>query len=158
MEINKFYCQSCAESTTYTSVKPKFCSHCGQPFAVFGSAPVKKVSPPSQPIGERDGDNPSVWSGIGSNLKPASYYKNKSKSNIEPPEDDDLDDENDEGDEGYFDPNYVPGNIKPVSFDDIIPSRKRSEGVKFGDIIKSEPNEPQKVKSKSKPGRKKKHV
>jgi hypothetical protein len=149
MEVNKFYCETCVEFTLYTTVKPRFCSACGQPFAVFGAAPktVKQI------VAEIEKTPTPSWG----NLKGASYYRNKEKAKFveEDPDDDDLEEE---GDDFQGDPNYVPGSIKEVSFDGIFGnSGKKNKGVSLADIIGSETVDNDKpVKSKKPRGRKKK--
>ena len=41
------YCKSCGAPTVYGSKKPKFCSHCGEPFdsTVKASTPTKRPAP-----------------------------------------------------------------------------------------------------------------
>lgn len=165
-ELSKFHCQSCSEATPYSANKPAFCSHCGQPFAVFGSV-IK--NPFVDPGPEEDGKAAAEVNTF--KMKPASYYKAKSKAKAkevdldEDDEDDTEDDEGggeEEGDDYKGDPNYIPGSIKEVSFDDMFDlGNKKNKGVAFSDIISSEAIADEQPKPKSAPapkrrGRKKK--
>ena len=46
------YCKSCGAPTVYGSKKPKFCSHCGEPFdsTVKASTPTKRPAPQKKQI------------------------------------------------------------------------------------------------------------
>ena len=44
------YCKSCGAPTAYGSKKPKFCSHCGQP---FGSEAQAKTQPAKRPVPQK---------------------------------------------------------------------------------------------------------
>ena len=46
------YCKSCGAPTAYGSKKPKFCSHCGEPFdsTVKASTPTKRPAPQKKQI------------------------------------------------------------------------------------------------------------
>ena len=57
--MSKIFCSdsSCAKATTYEAMKPKFCSHCGQPFdaafkvtAVVGRPPTQHLEEYPRPI------------------------------------------------------------------------------------------------------------
>lgn len=149
MNIEKFYCKSCSEATLYNSIKPRFCAFCGQSFAVFSSAVVapKPTAPASQ-------DNKPFFEPTPT-IRPASYYRNRSKAKeqeLEDDIDDDLDD--DDGEHGEFGANS--GESLQQLFGQGL--AKRNKGVKFGDIIKveSKANESKQLakdKPKSKPGR-----
>ena len=39
----KTYCSTCGSGTSYTMVKPKFCSSCGETFSTLGKTPSKRV-------------------------------------------------------------------------------------------------------------------
>lgn len=42
--MNKIFCQNCGTKHDYASVKPKFCSACGEPFAGIASTkPSKRI-------------------------------------------------------------------------------------------------------------------
>ena len=162
-ELSKFHCQSCSEATPYSANKPAFCSHCGQPFAVFGS--VIKNPFLEHELKEGEEDKAAAVSEVNTfKMKPASYYKSKAKAaKLKEVELDDEDDDSEEEGEDYKgDPNYVPGSIKEVSFDDMFDlGNKKNKGVAFSDIISSEAIADEQPKPKSAPapkrrGRKKK--
>ncbi len=146
MNIEKFYCRNsnCAEATLYNGVKPRFCAFCGQSFAVFSSAVV--APKPTTPVSQ---DNNPFFEPTPT-IRPASYYRNRSKAKEQELEDDIDDDLDDDGEQGEF------GADSGESLQQLFGQglTKRNKGVKFGDIIKveSKANE-SKDKPKSKPGR-----
>ena len=46
------YCKSCGAATAYGSKKPKFCSHCGEPFdsTAKASTPTKRPAPQKKQV------------------------------------------------------------------------------------------------------------
>jgi len=39
----KTYCSTCGSGTSYTMVKPKFCSSCGETFSALNKTPSKRI-------------------------------------------------------------------------------------------------------------------
>jgi len=58
--MNKIYCAntSCAKVNTYEAIKPKFCSHCGQPFSGGFSFSVAQSQTPTPVLGVRQNTLP----------------------------------------------------------------------------------------------------
>lgn len=131
MNIEKFYCTSCAEATLYNSIKPRFCAFCGQSFAVFSSATIKPKTV-NQEI-----NSPEIYNNTffepKPTIRPASYYRNKAKTKLEG-EEDDLDNEIEDNDLGEFGSD-TGENLQTLFGQGLM---KRNKGVKFGDIIKKE--------------------
>ena len=46
----RIYCQSCGNPTDYLSTKPKFCSHCANPFESSGHAKSSFTPPTPKPL------------------------------------------------------------------------------------------------------------
>jgi len=102
----KIYCQDCGSPTTYSDVKPKFCSSCGKPFDK--NIVINKAQP----------QKPTI-------TKPQNIKINKPSLNIEDNEDDIHEDDEEESTAS------IP-NINKIDFEiaDIKPSK-----IKMGDII-----------------------
>lgn len=131
MNIESFYCQHCTEKSIYSGLKPRYCCYCGKSFAVFSSAVVTpKPSPPAAPASEDD--NPFFEPKP--TIRPASYYRNRSKAKEQELEDDIDDDLDDDGEQGEF--GADSGESLQQLFDQGL--TKRNKGVKFGDIISKE--------------------
>ena len=153
MEIQSFYCSVCAEKTIYDAIKPRFCSGCGQPFAVFANKPKNSVAAVAREVEaeeEEDNEEPKLT------IKPASYYRNRVKgAQVEAEVEDDDDGETEGGDDDE-DNDYQGGDPdlrasivgQPNLLDNLTRNLKSNKGVKFSDIIKVTPepqfNEPSK--------------
>lgn len=150
MNIESFYCQHCAEKSIYSGLKPRYCCYCGKSFAIFSSAVV--APKPAAPTPDEE-ENPFLASK--STIRPASYYRNKSKA--KELEGDDLDNDteddndNDNGELGEFGPADNGENLQTLFGQGLM---KRNKGVKFGDIIKKEVianEQPKQPKTANKP-------
>lgn len=160
MNIEKFYCQNalCAGVTLYSGMKPRYCCVCGQPFAVFANTPAKPKMV-NQEINSPEIDNNPFFEPK-SSIRPASYYRNRSKAKEQEELEDDINDDLDnDGEQGEF------GADSGESLQQLFGQglAKRNKGVKFGDIISKEtianeqPKQPKVAdKPRSKPGRKRK--
>lgn len=102
----KIYCQDCGSPTTYSDIKPKFCSSCGKPFDK--NMVINKVQP----------QKPTI-------TKPQNIKINKPVLRAEDDEDDNYEDDEQESVAN------IP-NISKIDFEiaDIKPSK-----IKMGDII-----------------------
>lgn len=140
MEINKQICQSCVESTYYTSQKPRFCMCCGQSFAVFANK-TNSIAKAATITVERDEDDEPLYMG---SIKPASYYRQKAKKSFEDSstDDDEKELEDDGSDDRGGDAGLRASAENQVNILDFLGNGpKKSAGVKFSDIIKiSEPS------------------
>ena len=128
----KLYCSECGTPTSYTSLKPKFCSGCGN---ALDKSLINKKSE-QKPITAKFEQPRRISSKI------------PSKTQFEIHDDDDYDDD-------YKEINHVP-NISNLDCDIDEPRQKQ---IKIGDIIGSNKNpsrrEKQKNKSQTKSERKK---
>ena len=118
----KIYRIECGAPTNYTSVKPKFCSGCGNS---FGKTVVNKVLM-QKPIAD----------------KPQPPKRILPKVQLKSSEDSYEDDDDD-----FDEVNHVP-NINSLDCE-IDETRQRK--TKIGDIIGSSKNQPKREKTKSKP-------
>lgn len=141
MEIQSFYCQGCSEKTLYNLVKPRFCSACGQPFAVFANKVTAAVSAPKviQGMTEQDLEDEELAL---SKIKTASYYRARAKEKRVEVEDnmDNLQDEDDGDDFQGGDPDFRGSGNQPNLLDVLSNGTKKNTGVKFSDIIRKEPS------------------
>lgn len=136
MDIQSFYCQGCSEKTLYNLMKPRFCCHCGQPFAVFANKVTAAVSAPKviQGMTEQELEDEELAL---SKIKTASYYRNRVKGQKTEVEDSVSDDEDDDFQGG--DPDFRGSGNQPNLLDVLSNGAKKNTGVKFSDIIRKEP-------------------
>ena len=121
----KLYCTKCGTPTSYTSLKPKFCSGCGNS---FDKSPINKILEPKP---------------ITAKLEQIRRISPKIPSR---PQFEGDDDDNDDYDKDNQEINHVP-NISNLDCDIDEPRQKR---VKIGDIIGSNKNASRREKQKNK--------
>lgn len=108
----KIYCQDCGSPTSYTSLKPKFCSSCGKSFDK--TIVVNKVQM-EKPTFTKPQRPQNIQKQVKSNIDEDYDYDNEDSDNI----------------------NYIP-NINKI---DIEISEVRPSKIRMGDIISNLPEE-----------------
>lgn len=150
----KSYCQLCSGATISLVISPRYCCECGHPFVVFANAPIKPKTV-NQEINSTEIDKNPFFEPKPT-IRPASYYRNKSKAKeLEDDLDNDIEDEDDDndGELGEFAPDSGE-SLQELFGQGLV---KRNKGVKFGDIIKTEsianeqPKQPKVTADKPKP-------